>query len=138
MSEDTTKDELAQISARREEIRKAREVRDAVDPVVFARKALEDEELIFRLEAVHGPVGKGLAVVRCGDDGPLLIGKKPHAATYNKFQDLKDPTVKDFRAFVQPCLVHPEHASTILDDLPAVVARMAVELAKLVGHDPKA
>lgn len=138
MSEDTKPLSLDQIKARREEIRKAREVRDAEDVLASERRALDEDEAVFRLEAVHGPLGKGLAMVRCGEGGPLLIGKKPHAATYNKFQDVKDPDTKALRAFVQPCLVYPENATALLDEFPAALARLGVELGKLCGLDPKA
>jgi len=136
---DEQKSELAALRAEREELRRQREARDAVDPVKAERKALEEEKLILGLEEKHGRVGVGLAMVRCGVDGTLLIGQKPHAATYSKFHDLEKADMKAIREFIAPCVVSParEIASALLDEFPGVADKFAIELAKLCGFDPK-
>lgn len=135
---DETKTELDAVRARREEIRKARDERDYQDVIALEKKLLAREEVLFDLESKHGSLGKGICIVEA-PDGRFIVGKKPHAATYNKFQDIKDTETKDFRAFVTAPgqLLYPDNATSILDDYPALVAELAVALCRLCGAKPK-
>lgn len=135
---DENKSELDAVRARREEIRKARDERDAQDTLALEKLLLEREEILFALEGKHGPLGKGICVVEV-PDGRFIVARKPHAATYNKFQDVKEAETKDFRAFVTAPgqLLHPDNATSILDDYPALVAELAVALTRLCGAKPK-
>lgn len=140
MTDDQTKQELADLRAKREALRVARaEKFPEDDAVAKEKKALADEELIFELEQEHGKVGEALALVRCVD-GQLIAGKKPHPATYQKFYDSKEQTFAVTRAFVLPCMVHPSDKvaqAAVIDAFPGAADKLALELARLCGADPK-
>jgi len=138
MSDDLTLDEIkkarAALAAKRDE------TFPEPTAVEVEKQALEEEQIVFALEQVHGKVGKGLALVRL-PSGQLVVGRKPALATYQKYYDAADKaTFLAMRAFVLPCLVHPADKTeqgVLIDTYPGAFDVLALALSRLCGPDPK-
>jgi hypothetical protein len=65
----------------------------------------------------------------------VVIVKRPHVATYRKFQELADPKANDLENFVRPCVVYPDAAAfdRINDELPGVMGVAAKLIGRLAG-----
>jgi len=131
----TKEQQLAEIQGKLAEIEKRRRARTQVDDVATATAELERAELIDSFEADHGPVGRGIAVFEV-PDGSIVVVKKPASATYRKFVDSKSQSSEAAAAFVKPCVVYPakERWVELLDEYPAILARVALGCARLAGH----
>lgn len=116
---------------------RAREERAEIARLEFeieaAERAVVDEEAIAAAEEEYGPVGRAIAIVET-DLGAVVL-KRPHAATFQKFQDVGKMRTRDLDALVRPCLVHPDRAGLdrILKELPATLVRLANAVSELAG-----
>lgn len=101
--------------------------------VEAAERAILDEQAIARAEDEHGALGRFIAVVQT-DLGAVIV-KRPHAATFRKFQDAASLKTRDLDALVRPCLVHPDRGGLdqILAEQPATLVRLANAVSELAG-----
>lgn len=128
----------AELRAKRIEMQAARAAGEAeratARAVAFEEQALLDEEALQKLIDEHGDVGVGLATVQTTMG--LIVLKKASAIRFRRFQDKDKPSAEDVLQLVSPCVVHPTPAqfSVILNELPAVLMRLASEVISLAGQ----
>jgi hypothetical protein len=128
---------LDEIKRRRAEIAAARErraeERARAAAVEDAERELADDEALEKAEIEIGPVDVMIALV----DTPLgqIIMKRPHAATFKRFQDRENKKSEYVLEFIKPCRVYPDLAAfeRILEALPATAIRCANAAARLAG-----
>lgn len=128
---------LAKAKAARAELARAREEREEraakEERVAAEERAVRNEEAIAKAVEEHGPVGRTLAVV--DTDLGVVIVKRPHQATFRKFQDAGSTKTAAVEQLVRPCVVHPspDQLDRILDELPATLIRLADAVCTLAG-----
>ena len=105
----------------------------ATDRVEAVERELADAIAIDAAVAEHGPLGKMIAAI--DTDLGVVIVKRPHAATFRKFQDTGSMKSADLEKLVRPCLVHPdgEKFGALLEQLPATLLRVANVVTELAG-----
>lgn len=130
-------DELARVRAAREALSERRDARlrrnETETRLAEEKLALANEEAIDEAEQKIGAVGKKIAVVNT-DLGAIIV-KRPHAATFRKFQDRGKTDTESFYELVKPSLVYPalEGFERICEELPATLMRCANAVAALAG-----
>jgi hypothetical protein len=94
---------------------------------------LANEQAVEAAEIEHGPVGTKIALVHTSLG--VVIVKRPHVATFRKFQDRGKTESKYLLEYVRPCLVYPTlpEYERICDEEPATLARCASALHTLAG-----
>lgn len=124
------KSELEEIAARRAARRATAGVEQDDEIELVNARAIDAAE-----EKHQTIVGKGLRVLEA-PDGSVVIVKKPANATYRKFQDSKEKPEDASRAFVKPCVVHPEATAytALLDEYPGMLVRLVKACARLAGY----
>jgi hypothetical protein len=134
-------DELAAIAAEEEALTLEREAYLATveldAKVEEARRRLADKKAIFAAEQEHGEQGRDIG---CLDTpGGVVIVKRPHMATFRKFQDKPDTKSKDVLDLVTPCVVYPPKADfgALLEKYPAVLVRAGDVVCGLAGARSK-
>lgn len=108
--------ERAEIAAIRESI--ARE-----------KNALRDAPEIEKAELEHGIDKIAIITTLLG----AIVVKRPHMASYRRFQDEAKSKSEDVIKLVRPCVVYPAAAELdrILSEQPGVLARLADAVATL-------
>ncbi len=136
MPELSLEDRLKAAKAARATLAAARDEQKAesalADAVEAEERALKDEQALACHEQEQGPVGKKICTVQT--DMGLVILKKPHPATYNKFQDRGELTTRALTEYVQPSVLYPKDRwDDILDELPATLVMCADAISLLAG-----
>ena len=93
------------------------------------KNALRDAPAIEKAELEHGADKIATVVTRLG----AVVLKRPHSASYRRFQDQASSKSEDVIKLVRPCVVYPTAAELdrILDEQPGVLARLADAVATL-------
>jgi len=126
---------VADLNAQREQIALRRQQRadeeERVQKLAEAERALRDEEAVDAAEQEHG--AKKIAVVQT--DLGVVIVKRPHVATFRKFQDKGSTDSESLEKLVRPCLVYPKlpEFELICSELPATLLRVANAVTMLAG-----
>jgi hypothetical protein len=132
------------IEARYQAMIAAREARDAEKAATKRTErqlqAIQDAEVLERLEAEHGDVAtietdKGLVVLRRATQPAY----RALQAAMGKADKKTDDWVH-LRNFVVPCLLHPDTVSfeLILRDYPIILVRCATAISDLLGAETEA
>jgi hypothetical protein len=126
--------ELAAIKLKRAQLAEAREARaepTAAELVAVEKRQLAEDEAFDAAIAEHG--AKRVEFVR-GRDGAIVL-KRPHMATYRKFQDNGSLSSDSVEALVKPCIVWPSKAEfdVLVKDEPALLQRCANAVCALAG-----
>lgn len=127
---------IQELRRRRDEAEARRELRSQAAALAFEANAAIAAEKLDELEGQYGVVGVGLVSVSL-PDGRIVVAKRPAAATYRKFVDAKQGSMSEQAgSFVKPCIVFPDPGTyaALLEDFPALVAQLTVELCKLAGQ----
>lgn len=135
---DTSADsELARVRAERAKLLEQREARlragEAAQRLADEKLALANEQAVEAAEQEIGAVGVKIAVVNTVLG--VVILKRPHAATFRKFQDRGKTDSKYLYELVKPCLVYPSLADfeLVCDELAATLLRCADAVSGLAG-----
>jgi len=128
--------QLAAVLDERDKLARAREARSqptAAELLAVAQRELAEDRELDRLEAEHGKVGRVLLMVR-SEVGAVIV-KRPHMATFRKFQEAKDIGTKELENLVQPCVLYPTRAEFdgMLKELPFLLNRCADAVSTLAG-----
>ena len=141
MSDEATPDpevRVAELRAKRVALQAARAAGEAeratARALAYEEQALLDEEALQKLIDEHGDVGVALSTVQTSMG--LIVLKKASSIRFRRFQDKDKPTAEDVLQLVSPCVVHPTPAqfSVILNELPALLMRLASEVISLCGQ----
>ena len=91
--------------------------------------ALRDAPFVEKAEIELGIDKIATIVTRLG----AVVLKRPHSASYRRFQDQASSKSEDVIKLVRPCVVYPASAELdrILDEQPGVLARLADAVATL-------
>lgn len=97
-------------------------------------RGLQDDELIDQFETEVGPQGSHIMVLR-SEVGTVIV-KRPHRATFQRFQDKGTVKTADLEGLVKPSLLHPKDKAlfdSMVDQLPALLGRCANACCTLAG-----
>lgn len=137
--------ETAELQARLEAARAAREKRDAENAskarldrlradTEAEERALAEERQIDELTEKYGPVGKAWDFVRT--DAGMIAVKKPNHLLFKRFQDKESTKTDDLDVLlVRPCLIYPSKAEydRIIEEVPAALTKAGNAIAALAG-----
>lgn len=130
--------QIERLRAERAELERVREERAAASEQLAElereQQALADERVISAMVEEHGPLGKAIDVVQT--DRGVIVVRRPTAMKFRRFQDKGSFGSDDVLEFARPCVLHPTRAEfdSILDELPATLARVANVLVTLAGQ----
>lgn len=141
---DTKPDEGAELEARIEKARSAREDRErkAAEAKRLERLreeaeaeelALKEDEILEELEAKHGALGKKIRRVSTSEG--MIVVKKPNHLLFKKYQDKGSTDTIELDKLVRPCLVYPDKAAfdRIVEEVPAALMKAANAVCALAG-----
>ena len=113
------------VAARTERVELA-SLREAIER---EKNALRDAPEIEKAEIEHGADKVAIVVTRLG----AVVLKRPHMASYRRFQDEAKSKSEDVIKLVRPSVVYPAAAELdrILSEQPGVLARLADAVATL-------
>jgi hypothetical protein len=128
-------DELAQVRARRAELKAEAEAVATLTPaeeLERERRALAAEEVLLAAQRQHG--AKRVALVET-DEGPIVL-RSPHVAAYRKFQDSDTIDTDKTLELVRGCVLHPSKAEVgrMLEVQPGALTLVANKVVELAGH----
>lgn len=125
---------LAEVRARRAALAEAAEQR--LQPTPEERLAIEQRELAEdeALDAAAREHGARAVMIVRSDVGAVIV-KRPHLATFRRFQETKNPKCEDLEKLVRPCLVYPsrDRFDLIIAELPFMLNRCADAVSTLAG-----
>jgi hypothetical protein len=137
-------DELAQLEAELEALRKEREdfdqakaqaskaqkLRDAIEQ---EKRELAEAKALADLEAKHGAVGKYLYRVNTGEG--MVVVKRPNHLFYKRFVDEGKTNTEAYDKLVRPCLVYPDKVrfDQICEAEPGTLVKCADAVVWLAG-----
>jgi len=135
---------IAELQAKVDAARAAREARESkredaarlqrlTDELEAEERAAANLDVIEGVEKDHGVEGKTWRRVNTG--AGMIIVKRPHIATFRKYQDKGKTDSASLDALVRPCLLHPTKAEfdRIVNEEPAALMRAANAVCYLAG-----
>lgn len=129
---------LAELRAKRAELERAREEREAQyerdDEVEGEERAIRDEQALADAEQRIGRVGKIITTVET--DLGLVILRRAHQASMKRFMDRAgEATTDDLLKLVIPCLVYPSKPEfeAMIDAQLLTLHRASRKLGELAG-----
>lgn len=141
MSDLSLEQRLAAAKAAKAEIERKRADREskraAEVEVLKAEREAKELAALEDAECMHGPVGTHIAVVETVEG--IVIVKRPHPATFKKFQDAGKINSDTIAKFIAPCVVYPDAATfdALCDALAAVPMLCADAITSLAGARAK-
>lgn len=133
-TDDPTLAKLAEIRARRAALAEARDKR--AQPTPAEQLAIEQRELATDEALEAAEIEHGRDSVECvRTDAGNVIVKRPHLATFRRFQDAGKSDAKTLDLLVRPCLVYPDKATfdQLCERLPFMLNLCADAVARLAG-----
>jgi len=127
--------QLAAIRLQRQALAEAREARQQpteAELLAIEQRELAAEQALEKFEQEYGRVGRAIEIVR-SDVGSVIV-KRPHMATYRKFQDdARDTTSAE--KLVRPCVLYPSKPEfdRMVEELPFLLVRCADAVCTLAG-----
>ena len=126
--------ELKAVRAKRaalEDARTARTEPSIAERLATEKRELAEDEVLDRLAEEHGH--KHIELVRC-EYGAVIV-KRPHLATYRRFQDAGKSDTKTYDQLVRPCVLYPSKAEfdALLEQQPHLLTRCADAVVRLAG-----
>lgn len=121
---------LAEVEARRAQREKGTRLREELAETKRARR---EAEVMERLEAQHGPVGKRL--MRVDTDEGMIVVRKPDPRLYQRFVDQGKTNTEALSKLVRPHVVYPDKTelARIFEEVPAALVRAADAVCFLAG-----
>lgn len=126
--------ELAEVQARRRalaEIREARLQPTAAQLLAMEKRDLAGDEAFEKLALEHG--AEKIALVPT-DVGPVIV-RRPHMASFRKYQDQGKATTNALELLTRPCVLYPtkEEWDLMVRDLPFVLNASGDAVCVLAG-----
>ncbi len=133
------KTKIAEARAAREALEQSRAAKAAEvqleDELAAELHALEEAQLVDKFESEHGPLGRGIAVVRTAR-GPIVV-RRPNASSYRKFLDkgAEKFSTEGLEILTRPCVLHPSKAAfdTLIEELPHALIDAGNAVCELAG-----
>lgn len=108
------------------------EVRRTRAKLEEATREADEKELLTKLEAEHGELGKKIAYTR--SEKGLLVVQRSAGVVWNRWKNSKMKDTDD-EQFVLACRVHPDRETfeSALEEQPALLVTLTHLLTKLYG-----
>ena len=129
---------IEELESRKAELEAARAARASTEKAEALAQEVADLEMLDKLEAEHGAVGKFLYQVPT--PGGMVVVKRPNALHYKRFAEIGEKAkTEDVAKLVRPCVVHPTIADfdLLCEEFPATLMRAANAVGFLAGHRQK-
>lgn len=129
---------LTELRALHAQLQSAREDADERAKQTFETQQLEqaiaDEEALTKLIAEHGPLDAKISAIHT--DMGLIVVTRPHPMKFRRFQDRGKFDTDEISQLIRPCVIYPPlpRFDTILEELPATLARVGSAVIALAGH----